>query len=220
MDFGIGIATSHDSWKLAQRAEELGFTHAWFFDTQMITADRFVAMGAAALKTSRIRLGTGVLVPSNRIAAVTANAFATLNAMAPGRIDFGVGTGFSARRAMGLGAMKLADMEEYIRVVYGLLNDETLETTIEGKRKKIRFLNPDFGLINTHDPDPPARLRLRTEIAGADREAERRMEKLHLRRPWRDDSAGKHAAKLARRRTRRRRPLRHRLGLRLCVTRW
>src|SRR5262249_23393924 len=126
MDFGIGIATSHDSWKLAQRAEELGFTHAWFYDTQMITADYFVAMGAAALKPSRIRLGTGGLVPSNRIAAVTANAFATLNAMAPGRIDFGVGTGFSARRAMGLGAMKLADMEEYIRVVYGLLNNETL----------------------------------------------------------------------------------------------
>ena len=104
------------------------------------------------MKTSRIRLGTGVLVPSNRIAAVTANAFATLNGMAPGRIDFGVGTGFSARRAMGLGAMKLADMEEYIRVVYGLLNGETLETNVEGKRKKIRFLNPDFGLINTHDP--------------------------------------------------------------------
>src|ERR1700692_2427074 len=139
MDFGIGIATSHDSWKLAQRAEELGFTHAWFFDTQMITADCFVAMGAAAVKTSRIRLGTGVLVPSNRIAAVTANAFATLNGMAPRRIDFGVGTGFSARRAMGLGSMKLADMEEYIRVVYGLLNGETLETAIEGKQRKIRF---------------------------------------------------------------------------------
>jgi 5,10-methylenetetrahydromethanopterin reductase len=152
MDFGIGIATSYDSWKLAQRAEELGFTHAWFFDTQMITADCFVAMGAAAMKTSRIRLGTGVLVPSNRIAPVTANAFATLNGMAPGRIDFGVGTGFSARRAMGLGAMKLADMEEYIRVVYGLLSGDTLETTIEGKRKKIRFLNPDINLINTHDP--------------------------------------------------------------------
>ncbi|HEY1930409.1 MAG TPA: LLM class flavin-dependent oxidoreductase [Acetobacteraceae bacterium] len=152
MDFGIGIATSSDSWKLAQRAEELGFTHAWFYDTQMITADCFVAMGAAAMKTSRIRLGTGVLVPSNRIAAVTANAFATLNGLAPGRIDFGVGTGFSARRAMGLGAMKLADMEEYIRVVYALLNGETIETSIEGKRKKIRFLNPDANLINTHDP--------------------------------------------------------------------
>jgi 5,10-methylenetetrahydromethanopterin reductase len=152
MDFGIGIATSSDSWKLAQRAEELGFTHAWFFDTQMITGDCFVAMAGAALKTSRIRLGTGVLVPSNRIAAVTANALATLNGMAPGRIDFGIGTGFSARRAMGLGAIKLAEMEEYIRVVYGLLNNETVETPIEGKRRKIRFLNPEIGLINTKDP--------------------------------------------------------------------
>src|SRR6201996_9451320 len=153
MDFGIGIATSHDSWKLAQRAEELGFTHAWFFDTQMITADCFVAMGAAALKTSRIHLGTGVLVPSNRIAPVTANAFATLNGMAPGRIDFGVGTGFSARRAMGLGAMKLAEMEEYIRVVYALLNGEMTEAEVDpGVCKKLKFLNPELGLINIKDP--------------------------------------------------------------------
>lgn len=152
MDFGIGIATSADSWKLAQRAEELGFTHAWFYDTQMITADPFIAMGIAATKTSRIRLGTGVLVPSNRIAAQTANCFATLNKLAPGRIDFGIGTGFSARRAMGLGAIKLADMEEYIRVVYGLLNDEYVETALEGKRKTIKFLNPEFGLIRIGDP--------------------------------------------------------------------
>jgi len=154
MDFGIGIPTASDSWKLAQRAEELGFTHAWFFDTQMITGDCFVAMAAAALKTSRIRLGTGVLVPSNRLAAVTANALATLNGMAPGRIDFGIGTGFSARRAMGLGAVRLAEMEEYVRVVYGLLHGETVETPVEGKRRKIRFLNPEIGLINTKDPIP------------------------------------------------------------------
>ena len=152
MDFGIGIAS--DCWKLAQRAEELGFTHAWVFDTQMITCDCFVAMAGAALKTSRIRLGTGVLVPSNRIAEVTANALATLNGMALRRIDFGIGTGFSARRAMGLGAVKLAEMEEYIRVVYGLLNGETVETSIEGKPRKIHFLNPGIGLINTKDPIP------------------------------------------------------------------
>jgi len=154
MDFGIGIASASDSWKVAQRAEELGFTHAWFYDTQMITADPFVAMAAAALKTSRIRLGTGVLVPSNRIAAVTANAFATLNGLAPGRIDFGVGTGFSARRAMGLGAMKLAEVEEYIRIVYALLAGEIVETPIEGERRKIKFLNPEIGLFNTKDPIP------------------------------------------------------------------
>src|SRR5258708_9013785 len=133
MDFGIGIATSSDSWKLAQGAEELGFTHAWFYDTQMITADCFVAMAAAAMKTSRIRLGTGVLVPSNRIAAVTANAFATLNGLAPGRIDFGIGTGFSGRRALWLNAIKLAAMEEYIRVVYRLMNHATVQTPIEAK---------------------------------------------------------------------------------------
>jgi 5,10-methylenetetrahydromethanopterin reductase len=154
MDFGVGIPTASDSWKVAKRAEALGFTHAWFFDTQMITADCFVAMAAAAMNTSRIRLGTGVLVPSNRIAAVTANAFATLNGLAPGRVDFGVGTGFSARRAMGLGAMKLAEMEEYIRVVYALLAGETVETPIEGKPRKIRFLNPEIGLFNTTDPIP------------------------------------------------------------------
>src|SRR6185437_2235803 len=147
MDFGIGIATSSDAWKTALRAEELGFTHAWFYDTQMITADCFVAMGAAAAKTKKIRLGTGVLVPSNRLAAVTANAFATLNGLAPGRIDFGVGTGFSARRAMGLGAMKLADMAEYIRVVYGLLAGDIVETDVEGKPRKIKFLNPEIGLF-------------------------------------------------------------------------
>src|SRR5436305_10543530 len=125
MRFAIAVATDAESWRVVRRAEELGFTRAWFYDTQMLSADPFVAMAAAALKTSRIRLGTGVLVPSNRIAAVTANAFATLNGMAPGRIDFGIGTGFSARRAMGLNAVKLADMEEYVRVVYGLLNHET-----------------------------------------------------------------------------------------------
>jgi 5,10-methylenetetrahydromethanopterin reductase len=152
MDFGIALATAADSWKVVRRAEELGFTSAWFYDTQMLCADCFVAMGAAAVKTSRIRLGTGVLIPSNRIAPVTANGFASLNQLAPGRIDFGVGTGFTGRRTMGLGAMKLADMEEYIRVVMALLRDETVDFEVEGQRRKIAFLGTDLGLINTSDP--------------------------------------------------------------------
>jgi len=152
MQFGIAVATDSDSWKVVQRAEELGFSHAWFYDTQMLCADCFVAMGAAAVKTSRIHLGTGVLIPSNRIAPVTAGAFASLNKLAPGRIDFGVGTGFTGRRAMGFGAMKLRDMETYINTVYGLLREETVESEFEGQRTKIRFLNPDLGLINTRDP--------------------------------------------------------------------
>jgi 5,10-methylenetetrahydromethanopterin reductase len=152
MDFGIALATESDSWKVVQRAEELGFTHAWFYDTQMLSADCFVAMGAAAVNTKRIRLGTGVLVPSNRIAPVTANALASLNSLAPGRIDFGVGTGFTARRAMGFGAIKLKAMETYIDQIYALLNGEIVEFEMEGERRKIRFLNPELGAINTRDP--------------------------------------------------------------------
>src|SRR6202162_2880278 len=138
MDFGIALPTAADSWKQVVRAEELGFTHAWFYDTQMLSADCFVAMGAAAVKTRRIRLGTGVLVPSNRIAPVAANALASLNQLAPGRIDFGVGTGFTARRAMGFGAMKVADMETYIQQVYGLLRREMVDFEMEGQTRKIR----------------------------------------------------------------------------------
>ncbi len=151
MEFGIALATAADSWKIVRRAEELGFSHAWFYDTQMLCADCFVAMAAAAVQTTRIRLGTGVLIPTNRIAPVTANAFASLNQLAPGRIDFGVGTGFTGRRTMGLGAMKQSDMEEYIRVVVALLDGETPEFTVEGKAQKIRFLNPELGLINLRD---------------------------------------------------------------------
>src|SRR3954465_9137242 len=139
MEFGIALATAADSWKIVKRAEELGFSHAWFYDTQMLCADCFVTMGAAAARTSRIRLGTGVLIPSNRIAPVTANAFASLNKLAPGRIDFGIGTGFTGRRAMGLGAVKLADMDEYIRVTMALLREETVEAEVEGKQRLIRL---------------------------------------------------------------------------------
>ena len=154
MQFAIAVATDADSWRVVRRAEELGFARACFYDTQMLSADPFVAMAAAAVKTTKIRLGTGVLIPSNRIAPVTANAFASLNKLAPGRIDFGIGTGFTGRRAMGLGAVKLADMEEYVRVVMALLRGETVEAEIERKRRLIRLLNPELGLINTRDPIP------------------------------------------------------------------
>jgi 5,10-methylenetetrahydromethanopterin reductase len=154
MDFGITVATAADSWKVVKRAEALGFSHAWFYDTQMLNADPFVAMAAAAMHTSSIHLGTGVLVPSNRLAPVTANGLASLNKLAPGRIHCGLGTGFTARRAMGLGAVKLDDMAEYIRVVQGLLRQETLEWDYAGQRRAIRFLNPELELINLTDPIP------------------------------------------------------------------
>jgi 5,10-methylenetetrahydromethanopterin reductase len=154
MDFGIFIPPVADSWKLVKRAEELGYTRAWFYDTHLLNSELFVSMTAAAMNTNKIRLASGVMMPSNRIAPVAASGLATLNALAPGRIDFGVSTGFTGRRTMGVGPVKLTDMEEFIRVVQGLLRGETLEWEFEEKRRKIRFLDPDIGAINIRDDIP------------------------------------------------------------------
>ena len=154
MDPGIFLAPAADSWKVVKRAEELGYHRAWFYDTQLLNSELFATMAAAAVHTSRIRLGTGVLIPSNRIAPVTASGLATLNALAPGRIDFGVSTGFTARRTMGVGPIPVAALEEYVRVVRALLAGETPEWTFEGAPRKIRFLNPGIGAVNIADPIP------------------------------------------------------------------
>jgi len=154
MDYGFFIAPLADSWRAVKRAEELGYTRAWFYDTQMLNSELFVSMTAAAMRTSRIRLATGVLIPTNRIAPVAACALATLNALAPGRIDFGVSTGFTARRTLGLPKVRQSDMEEYIRVVHGLLSGETVEWSFEGQRRKVRFLDAGIGAINIKDAIP------------------------------------------------------------------
>src|SRR3977135_2331136 len=121
MEFDIFLAPAADSWKVVKRAEELGFRRAWFYDTQLLNAELFASMAAAAMQTTKIRLGPGVLRPSNRIAPVAASGLATLNALAPGRIDFGISTGFTARRTLGLRPVKLADMRRYIEQVQRLV---------------------------------------------------------------------------------------------------
>ncbi len=172
MEFGIALASNLDAWKTVKRAEELGFSHAWFYDSQMLAPDIFVTMALAADRTSKIKLAMGVLVPTNRIAPAAANGLASLNKLAPGRIVFGVGTGFTARNTMGLGPMRLSDLREYLRVVKGLLGGETVEWECEGARHKIRFLNPEAGMINIKDRIPlhlsafaPKARKLTAEIA-------------------------------------------------------
>ena len=54
MEFGIAVASPRDSWKVVKRAEQLGFSHAWFYDTQMLSPDIFATMTLAAVNTSKI----------------------------------------------------------------------------------------------------------------------------------------------------------------------
>ena len=154
MKYSVAFASEVDSWKWAQRAEALGFHAAWFYDTQLLNPDIFICMALAAHETSRIRLGTGVLVPSNRIEPVAANALASLNRIAPGRIDFGVGTGFTARRTMGQGALPLKQTRRYIETVQALLKNEIVDWQSPDGVHPIRFLDAELGLINTQDEIP------------------------------------------------------------------
>ena len=154
MKYSVAFASEVDSWKWAKRAEELGFHAAWFYDTQLLNPDIFVCMALAAHETSRIRLGTGVLIPSNRIGPVAANALASLNKLAPGRIDFGVGTGFTARRTMGQTAVPLKRTRQYVEVVRSMLAGEIAEWRDTDGPHKVKFLDPELGLINIADEIP------------------------------------------------------------------
>ena len=57
------------------------------------TLDPFVALGAAAAVTTRLRLGTGVCLVAQRDPIVTAKAAATVDHVSGGRLVFGIGYG-------------------------------------------------------------------------------------------------------------------------------
>ena len=84
-----------------------------------------------------------------------------------------------------------------------------------GQAQEDPLSQPGFRPDQHARSDPPARLRLRPEVPGADSEAECRLEKFYLGRSRCDVRVGKHAAKLAISRSQSRRPVCHRVGLRL-----
>lgn len=156
MKLGIAFPSYVEAWKDCEVAEANGFTHAWFYDTQLLCSDVYATMALAAEHTTTMKLGTLVAIPSNRIAPVTASAIATINALAPGRVILGVGTGFTGRNTMGMPALPVKRMVEYVRQVRGLLAGEDVLYK-EGKYERwIRLLTTDrkVGCINVDDPIP------------------------------------------------------------------
>ena len=143
MDYGIGIPSWINAYEEVQRAEAAGFTHAWFYDSQLIYSDVYAAMALAAHHTSTIKLGTLVAIPSNRIAPVTASAVASLNKLAPGRIILGIGTGYTGRNTMGLPAYPIKRYREYAQQVRGLLDGEDVRYTddVTGEERWIRLIH-------------------------------------------------------------------------------
>ncbi len=80
---------------LAVRADELGYRRYWFAEHHNMPAVASttppVLIAAAAARTRRIRVGSGGVMLPNHAPLVVAEQFAALEALAPGRIDLGIG---------------------------------------------------------------------------------------------------------------------------------
>ncbi|MFT3698568.1 MAG: LLM class flavin-dependent oxidoreductase [Kofleriaceae bacterium] len=95
---GAGVAPSQairDSITLAKKAEELGYTRYWFAEhhnmASIATSAPEVLIAAAAQATSKIKLGAGGIMVPNHAPLHVIEVFRTLEALAPGRIDLGLG---------------------------------------------------------------------------------------------------------------------------------
>jgi alkanesulfonate monooxygenase SsuD/methylene tetrahydromethanopterin reductase-like flavin-dependent oxidoreductase (luciferase family) len=100
---GVLILPEHQWPRAAEkwmRAEELGFDHAWTYDhiawAELRNSTWYAAvptLSAAAMVTSRIRLGTLVASPNFRHPVPFARELVTLDDISRGRLTVGVGAG-------------------------------------------------------------------------------------------------------------------------------
>jgi len=81
---------------LGQQAEQLGFDAVWVGDSPLARPrhDALSMLAALAVQTERVTLGTAVLLPALRSALLLAQAVATADQLAEGRLILGAGAGF------------------------------------------------------------------------------------------------------------------------------
>ena len=131
----IGFPPGPHALEGAKLAEELGFERLWLYDSAGIWEDVWMTLGMVAQNTSRIQLGTAVLVPNLRHVMTTASAVLTMERMWPGRLTLGFGTGFTARVVLGQRGLTWDYTTRYLKQLRALLAGETVE--IEGKPCKM-----------------------------------------------------------------------------------
>ena len=141
MDFCIGTCAKIDRVGLVPLAEDLGVTHFGVGEGPLLFSDPYQYLALAATQTSTIRLGTMVTNPLTRIAPVTANSMATLNALAPGRTFLGIGTANNALRSMGNRPATIAELTHAIEVTHELMAGRRVVHSWLGQHREVEFLD-------------------------------------------------------------------------------
>jgi 5,10-methylenetetrahydromethanopterin reductase len=93
--FGIEFVPRDPYWKIiyyAVQAERGGFRNLWITD-HFNNRNVYVTLTTAAIYSNKITFGPGVTNPYMVNPVITAQAVATLNEMAPGRVVLGMGAG-------------------------------------------------------------------------------------------------------------------------------
>ena len=137
MDFGLGLpnmragASAEGIEAAAEVAERLGYTAVWTTDHVLVPHeaaddygrifDAILTLAHLAGRTSKVRLGTSVIVVPQRQAVVLAKELATLDVLSRGRLIVGVGVGWNAVEFANLGAgdrfhVRGAYLDEAIRL--------------------------------------------------------------------------------------------------------
>jgi probable F420-dependent oxidoreductase len=131
MDIGVTLQTDPPAQRvidLTRRAEALGFSHAWTFDSHILWQEPYVIYSQMLARTERITVGPFVTNPATRDPTVTASLFATLNDMFGNRTICGIGRGDSARRVLGKPPTTLAETEAAMHVIKELAEGRAIQT--------------------------------------------------------------------------------------------
>ena len=147
MEIGVCSAAKVDEMDYVDLIEELGYSHLWVADSQMIWSDCYAVMALAAARTKRLKIGTGVAVAGTRPAAVTAAAHATINRIAPGRIFCGIGTGNTAMRIMGHKPIPTAEFDYSLSTVQVLRDGGEAQVRWRGQTAPAVHLMQDAGFV-------------------------------------------------------------------------
>lgn len=154
MDFGLVMMTYPGCWEDAAFAEQHGFNTVGFVDSPILVADPFVCMALTAKATKSMRVGTLLNVPGLRGIAATASSLATVNSIAPGRVFFGIGTGFTARECFGLKPLAASKVRDYANEIRALLAGERVVDRTGSTERSIRLRHPEGLRVDPSSPIP------------------------------------------------------------------